>query len=175
MLAFSDAQVDAAARAAQRVLRDAATFGSVDRNLLRASGVAGDVARAVDRAWRKKGALAAARAAPELPPLALWASAWQLQLEMGRDRALGQAAPAAVFQLALAEDGAQVRGTVGRPPSLRLALALTRELRSDGRCRPRPQPEPLELELDHGQLRALLLQLDAAQRELDAARAPPSA
>lgn len=135
MLAFSDAQVDAVVRAVQNVYRDAATFGQVDRNLLCAAGVADDVARAVDKVWRKKGRPGSAESEPgaaELPPQILRSTGWQLNLEMGQSQVRGQTIPTAVFQMQLADPGA--KATVRSVESLsgcciiQLVWVLTRAL-----------------------------------------------
>jgi hypothetical protein len=116
MLALSDAQVDATVRAVQRVYRDASAFGQVDRNLLRSSGVAEDVARAVDKVWRKKGRALGEGGVPGeggLPPQVLQSTGWQLDLEMGQSQVQGQTFPTAIFQMHLAQQGdakTKVRG-----------------------------------------------------------------
>ncbi|KAG7395507.1 COMM domain-containing protein 10 [Phytophthora boehmeriae] len=150
MLALADAQIDEVVAVATDVFTNASTFGQIDRNLLTSRGVQDNALFTVEKAWRKKGRVVAEQIAAhhsiETPSLELQGTDWRLHLQMGSNHRSGQSEPTAIFQLDVADKSSATNET-----------------------------ERLDVEFSHAELRALFLQLNAIQAELDALGMPSAA
>lgn len=138
VLGMDAAQIDRVVAIASTVFTDAASFGSVNRNLLSSRGVDEKTLHVVEKAWRKKGEAVAKQIAAHRAvdtPTVLQSSEWRLHLQMGSNKLSGQAKTTAIFQLHLASE---------------------------------KETERLDVELSHEELRSLFSQLNAIQTELDA-------
>ncbi|CAH0484432.1 unnamed protein product [Peronospora farinosa] len=147
MLGIEDAQIQEVVDIAKEIFGNAATFGEVDRTLLRSRGVHDKLVQAVEKMWRKKGRAMAKQIelyqTVETPALVLQKTDWRLHLQMGSSKRSGQSEPTAIFQLNVADKS-----------------SATKEI------------EKLDIELSHAELRSLFLQLNTIQAELDASETP---
>ncbi|RQM14985.1 hypothetical protein DD237_005000 [Peronospora effusa] len=147
MLGIEDAQIQEVVDIAKEIFGNAATFGEVDRTLLRSRGVHDKVVQVVEKMWRKKGRAVAKQIelyqTVETPALVLQKTDWRLHLQMGSSKRSGQSEPTAIFQLNVA-----------------------------GKSSATKKIEKLDIELSHAELRTLFLQLNTIQAELDVSETP---